>query len=133
MPLHHTAAVGPGTAAFSWAFLQERIQNLDIPGILEALFAPLEQDDLLEITSHRVEDYVEAARRLYTRTRTATDNLSQNNLNFALGRQRTPWRGTRQTGEMVRMPYISNYTQAELERMKAQEVKDLAANITGST
>ena len=32
---------------------------------------------------------------------------------------------------MVRMPYISNYTRAELERMKAQEVKDLAANITG--
>ena len=41
--------------------------------------------------------------------------------------------GTRQTGEMLRMPYISNYTRADLERMRAQEVKDLNANITGST
>ena len=131
VPLHHTAAVGPGTAAFSWAFLQERIQNLDIPGILEALFAPLEQDDLPEITAHRVQDYIEAARRLYTRTRNVSDNLDQNNLNFALGRQVTPWRGTRQTGEMMRMPYMNNYGEAELNRMTAREVKNLFVTMTG--
>ena len=130
VPLHHTAAVGPGTAAFSWAFLQERIQNLDVPGILEALFAPLEQDEV-EITAHRVQDYVEAARRLYNRTRNAEDTLSQNNLNKALRRNRTPWRGTRQTGEMVSMPYIGNYTRAELNRMKKDELIDLAMNMTG--
>ena len=104
VPLHHTAAVGPGTAAFSWAFIQERLQNLDVFGILEALFSPLE-DDELEITSHRVEDYVEAARRLYGRARTRRHYLGRNNLNFALRREYDSPATVRQTGEMMRMPY----------------------------
>ena len=131
VPLHHLAAVGPGTAAFSWSFLQERIQNLDIPGILEALFRPIDSDDTGPIQAHRVEDYIEAARRLYTRSRNATDSLSQNNLNFSLGRQSVPPAGTRQTGELMRMPYMGNFTGTELRRMKKQELLDMAYNMTG--
>ena len=132
VPLHHLAAVGPGTAAFSWSFLQEQIQNLNIPGILEALFRPLDIDDTGPIESHRVEDYIEAARRLYTRGRNSTASLSQRNLNFSLGQERTAPTGTRQTGEMLRMPYMQDYSRAELGRLKQRELQDLAYNILGA-
>jgi hypothetical protein len=131
VPLHHLAAVGPGTAAFSWSFLQEQIQNLNIPGILEALFRPLDIDDTGPIESHRVEDYIEAARRLYTRSRSSVDSLNQNNLNYALGRERTGIIGERQTGEMYQMPYGRNYTRADLNRMNKDQVISMAYNIIG--
>ena len=131
VPLHHLSAVGPGTAAFSWSFLQQQIQNLNVPGILEALFRPIDTDDTGPIESHRVEDYIEAARRLYTRSRNASDSLSQNNLNFALGREHGRPAGTRQTGEMMRLPYMGNFTEGELKRMKKAELLDLAYNMMG--
>ena len=130
VPLHHTAAVGPGTAAFSWAFIQERLQNLDVFGILEALFSPL-QDDELEITSHRVEDYVEAARRLYGRARTRRHYLGRNNLNYALRSEYDSPATVRQTGEMMRMPYMGNFTRQELNGMKAGPLRDLVATMLG--
>lgn len=131
-PLHHLAAVGPGTAAFDWTFLQERLSNMDVAGILDALFLPMTRDEV-QIESHRVEDYVEAARRLYGRARSARDNLagSAAGPNFRLTRTETPPRGYRQTGEMTRPPYVGNYTETELNRMSAVDVKNLAVNITG--
>ena len=131
VPLHHLSAVGPGTAAFSWSFLQQQIQNLNIPGILEALFRPIDTDDTGPIESHRVEDYIEAARRLYTRSRSSADSLSQNNLNYALGRQRTGIVGERQTGEMYQMPYGRNYTRADLNHLSKDQVINIAYNIIG--
>jgi len=132
VPLHHLSAVGPGTAAFSWSFLQERIQNLDVPGILEALFRPLYPDDTGPIEAHRVEDYIEAARRLYTRSRNSMASLSQRNLNFALGQEETSPAGTLQTGELVSMPYTEAFTETDLNRMKKKELLDLTYNLTGT-
>ena len=132
VPLHHLSAVGPGTAAFSWSFLQERIQNLDVPGILEALFRPLYPDDVGPIEAHRVEDYIEAARRLYTRSRNSMASLSQRNLNFALGQEETSPAGTLQTGELLTMPHTEAFTESDLNRMKKKELLDLTYNLTGT-
>ena len=134
MPLHHQFAVGPGTTPFSWQFVGDRLRNLDIPGLLRALFTVQEQRDFAGQTQHSPEIYVEAARRLFSMSRAAREDLfvrnsqgAVNNRAFSFTRPEGAAR-YRQTGELMRPPQLGPYTEQELQANNAQGKRVYSVN-----
>jgi len=128
MPLHHQFAVGPGTTPFSWQFVGDRLRNFDIPGLLRALFTVQEQRDVTGQTTHSPELYVEAARRLFSMSRAAREDMfvrnsqgAVNNRAFSYTRPEGAAR-YRQTGELMRPPQLGPYSQQELEATNGSKV-----------
>ena len=120
--LHHQFAVGPGTTPFSWSFVGDSLRNLDIPGLLRALFTVQEQRDFAGQTTHSPELYVEAARRLFSMSRAAREEMfvrnSQGAVNsraFSFTRPEGAAR-YRQTGELMRPPQLGPYSQQNFKR-----------------